>query len=1391
MIHDKKKVTVLQCNIKEHGVNGLERILLNKEADILCLQELVTGQAKLFTQARFMHEWAFVANSVHASRKTRLGAEIQGAAYIAYRKSFEVIETFKTTQTAGVHIKGVGIFLSFYMPTERSVKKRKEAAKSKQDMPNELNDIGDAIIRAKNKIQKQEVVAVFGDTNATHPTWSSRVRDDNREEVGDYLVEIFQEEEMSIITPKDTITFVWPTHIKGEEGGHTIDIAAVTEPIEADMEIRLDIINSQKKKMNGCRHNPLLYKLKMDQHEAEEVAERKNRFLHHSKYNAEILQKELNTALSSFDGTETDIDSFWAFIQEALVTATGKAKPISKHSPRYNMPGWNSVCDEAKEVSKQVRKASQLKHFEMARQTHGHTLSKAQMKRIAYQKSNEDEEVRQALKRFRTARRQALAIHDRNTVQEICQGPLNDIWPALNRKLGKVKPKKQIRELKKSEETAIAKDPDGIAKVLFNTHFAQFQRVKPNSVIKDHQKAFDENQQITKGEIWLSLSADPNGAPGEDSITAGLIKLCWETSHQFEKALTHLYQLCFSQATVPTSWRKAVISPLYKEKGQALNLASSWRPIALQNCASKVYERIVANRLQYAVRNGALDSDHFGALLGRSAEDALLVLGQYMFQAYQASRTLHQNAPTTIISGIDVKGAFNVAQHSYLIESLRNRLKKVRHACGDQTHLIAIIGNWLQKREICLATSGTLGQSWHLSDEGVGIPQGSPLSPILWLFYVEPLFKAINTRWKAENVRMLAFVDDITFITQNQTFPETQKLTNEVHEVVQEWSNRAKVHLDKGFLLHITSKDAKENRISGIRLAGDPPTKIRYFDRFAKILGNEIAEWNWALSAVQQRASAASSALFELRPANSAPACVKWALAQSILWPKLEYGLAAYLPFNLNARKVIEATDFRILCWILGIRKASWAIGKYSYLTLCSMLGIRPIGVRLWYKLRMMGVKRYGHVLTEPTKGKIFFHSGHVMNQRQGPMELMCEGVDKVRLPSMIEPKRQVSPFHKVHIAPSKEEAKEQYKQVVRNFSGIRIYTDGSVLEEREKSGYGFVIYKDGEICFEQMVANYEGELVGSHWMEVSAIEHVLRMLPSMEEMEQFRDEQGLLPSIKIFTDSQSAAWSLKQPKKWSSDCIVDKARKAAESLIQYDLAKEATLEIHWIPGHCKIEGNERADQLAGWGALMTSEPVEGQTVRREAKERSWEMAVAEYKEPQTCIHLGLQYAEFRGEAFKSFALRLTRAQCFRRLNWLSGHIFLRGIELDCHLCEETLPRSSNRLESHLILYCPATAKFRVKYNVTVNKEKKWKELLLEPTFDEYLKELDKLHLRFPANMRYDQRDWPEVPEDESPFEQRTPTPEQLAEREAFDEELEDRIDDEIEAIEQMNMDLI
>ena len=223
-------------------------------------------------------------------------------------------------------------------------------------------------------------------------------------------------------------------------------------------------------------------------------------------------------------------------------------------------------------------------------------------------------------------------------------------------------------------------------------------------------------------------------APGLDSINNKLIKYLKPALLKF---LHFFFNLCINFGIYPANWKIAKAIILHKA-GKPEDLAGSYRPLRITSCLGKLFEKAVAENLSnWAGANKKFNKQQNGFRKKRSTNDNLFKL----FKTIELG--FCKGHPTTGIF-LDVEKDFNQVWHDGLLFKLTSM--------GLNRKLIRWISNFLYYRKLIISIND------QLSDPITpihGVPQGSPLSPILFILYVNDIPQPLDAQ-----VNLSQFPDD-------------------------------------------------------------------------------------------------------------------------------------------------------------------------------------------------------------------------------------------------------------------------------------------------------------------------------------------------------------------------------------------------------------------------------------------------------------------------------------------------------------------------------------------------------------------------------------------------------------------------------------------------------
>lgn len=290
-------------------------------------------------------------------------------------------------------------------------------------------------------------------------------------------------------------------------------------------------------------------------------------------------------------------------------------------------------------------------------------------------------------------------------------------------------------------------------------------KVSPNQIPKLESP-------ITEIELHSALKQMPNNkSPGPDGFPAEFYKHFWTI---LSPLFCRMLQESNQNSKLPLHMNSATISLILKPNKDP-TLPSSYRPISLINVDTKIIAKTLALRLNTVIPT-IIHPDQTGFIKNRhSTTNTRRLLNLIHWSTQQSQKT--------IITSLDAEKAFDRVDWTFLFATLG------RFGFGES------FINWIRvlytSPTATVVTNGLTSRPFTLHR---GNRQGCPLSPLLFLIYIEPLAAAIrqNTNIKGiqtQNIehKISLYADDILLFLQNPypSLLETIKLIDSFSKISQ------------------------------------------------------------------------------------------------------------------------------------------------------------------------------------------------------------------------------------------------------------------------------------------------------------------------------------------------------------------------------------------------------------------------------------------------------------------------------------------------------------------------------------------------------------------------------------------------------------------------------
>ena len=709
---------------------------------------------------------------------------------------------------------------------------------------------------------------------------------------------------------------------------------------------------------------------------------------------------------------------------------------------------------------------------------------------------------------------------------------------------------------------------------------------------------------VTEEEVGNAISSTSNtSAPGRSGIGYKALKWVWHTRPE---EILRIMQMGLRLGEHHELWKTATTVVLPKPNKPSYSDPRAYRPIQLLECLGKLLEKVVATRVSYDIgKYNLVPHEQFGGRSTSSCIDAAMSLVHDIESAWKHGQVVS-------VLAIDISRFFDNVNHK--------RLVRVVYEMGFSLPVVRWIQSFISDRKAAIRLDGNTSEPRSIAS---GIPQGSPISPVLSVIYAAEVI----TTLKDANiltptgipVTPKSYVDDYEIAAISGELKDNVSSLNEGLNVVV--NSLAKIgmtcDITKLDLQHFTRRPSDREfpslvaNIYGKQITVAAPKSMRWlgvffdkrlsFHEHVKIMSARSQTVINGLRCLGNTVRGLSQANMRVLYRTCAFPILSYAAPVWFREDKRQKGLIKLLDTTQNkalrlicgAFRTTPCAALRILGHIPPIVHLLRRLSEAAAIRFSRLHPLSPIVQRLpndW---------RQRHRPTEKTP----FSTPHSLKGTNPARHTIIQHLSSKSSPNL----ERLEPFHSDnapwHVTaksllprltispdPCDKEARPAYsaslnKELVHSKhdpSLLLVYCDGSRWKPArgtERSGYGVVIYHCAKPIFTYSIGLGESSTVFD--AEMYALAH------AGSKVKRILDTHTTVRTVKFYSDSTSSLKVIFDPSIHPAQQCSLLFRTNIVDLL--DRMPDLVVNVAWSPGHTDIIGNDAADKAAKAGVKLPS----------------------------------------------------------------------------------------------------------------------------------------------------------------------------------------------------------
>ena len=283
---------------------------------------------------------------------------------------------------------------------------------------------------------------------------------------------------------------------------------------------------------------------------------------------------------------------------------------------------------------------------------------------------------------------------------------------------------------------------------------------------------------------------------------------------KYAKLILSCINKSINDCIIPSQLKCSLISPIAKVNNPMK--FDEYRPVNNLPVFDKIIETIVLEQVQqYLKKEKILSNDQHGFREKHNCETAVLTLINKWINNIEDNKVI-------ITVFLDFKRAFETVNRDILLEKLK------RYGFGN--HEVRWFGEFLSGRSQQTIINGILSD---VEEVNIGVPQGSKLSNLLFILYINDIVKLSN------EVEFVMYADDTSITAVGNTIYEASEKINKVLNTVDDWLKFNRIAINSSKCKYIVA-NCKDDINIDINVCGETLERVNNYKYLGVIFDSKL-----------------------------------------------------------------------------------------------------------------------------------------------------------------------------------------------------------------------------------------------------------------------------------------------------------------------------------------------------------------------------------------------------------------------------------------------------------------------------------------------------------------------------------------------------------------------